>query len=90
MSKGSAKLAAVLQKRMKSVSNYDSNVNAELGTISTGLGLKLDSLPGVTIQSKEYYVCQSLNVNTGDRVLVVWTFDGEIVVVDRILKASSL
>lgn len=110
MSKGSAKLAAVLQKRMKSVSNYGSNVNAELATISSGLGLKLDSLPGVTISSGEYFVCQSFknvtsylksnvagaeNIDTnilkpGDRVLVIWTFDGEIVVVDKILKASSL
>ena len=110
MSKGSAKLAAVLQKRMKSVSKYDSNVNSELGTITSGLGLKIDSLPGVTIRSGDYFVCQSVknvtsflksnvegaeNIQTailspGDRVLVVWTYDGEIVVVDKILTASSL
>lgn len=95
MNKGSAKLASVLQKRMKRISNYGTSINAELGTISSGLGLKLDSLPNVTINRGEYFVCKGVKYVTdilepGDRVLVIWTFDGEIVVVDKILKASSL
>lgn len=97
MNKGSAKLASVLQKRMKRISNYGTSINAELGTISSGLGLKLDSLPNVTINRGEYFVCTGVKYVTntdilepGDRVLVIWTFDGEIVVVDKILKASSL
>lgn len=92
MSKGSAKLAAVLQKRMKNISNYVTSVSAELGTITTGFGLKVDSLPNVTIKKSEYFVCKGdIDVlRAGDRVLVIWTFDGEIVVVDKILTASSL
>lgn len=108
--KGRAKLAAVLQKRMKNVSDFGTTVNAELGTITAGFGLKLDSMPNVTIKKGEYFVCRGVqyvanyiknnvedakNIQTdilkaGDRVLVMWTYDGEIVVVDKIITASSL
>ena len=29
-------------------------------------------------------------LKTGDRVLVAWTYDGEVVVIDKIITASSL
>lgn len=108
--KGTSKLAAVLQKRMKNVNTQSQGVYVEFGTITSGLGLKIDSIPNVNIRKSEYYVCQGVkyvanyiknNVNeatnietdilkVGDRVLVAWTYDGEAVVIDKIISANSL
>ena len=86
--KGTSKLAAVLQKRMKNVNTQSQGVYVEFGTITSGLGLKVDSIPNVNIRKSEYFICKGVYESTlkaGDRVLVNWTYDGEIVVVDKII-----
>lgn len=94
---GSAKLAATLQKRMKSTNDYQTSVSLELGKITSKMGLKLDNF-SKTIPKGDYLVCQSLKFGTiktndgddsvslpglkaGSRVLVGWA-SGEPVVID--------
>lgn len=87
-SKGSSKLAAILQKRIKNLNNQSQSVAVELATITSGLGLKVDSLPNFTIKRSEYFICKGVYESTlqaGDRVLINWTYDGEIVVVDKLI-----
>lgn len=61
-SKGAAKLASTIQKRMNSVANRNAqkNLYVENGTIMAGNKLRLDSMPEVAISPNEYFVCESL------------------------------
>lgn len=92
-SKGAYKLATVLQKRMKQVSGRSNDVSSELGSIAPGNKLKVDSLPEFLIDDDDYSVCQSVikssPLKSGDRVLVVWTNDGEPVVIDKIAAGNE-
>lgn len=83
-SHGASRLAAVLQERMKSVNNHEGDVAAELGNIGKNNGLRVDSLPGITMDTGDYSTCSSYKPKSGDRVLVIWTNDGEPVVIDKI------
>lgn len=95
---GSAMLASVLQKRMSQVVAGKVGVTIETGEIMSGRTLKLSSLPGALLDKDDYSVCASLQskmpcqsnypIQEGDQVLVAWTFDGEPVVIDRILRAD--
>lgn len=94
-------LADVLQERMRSMSQYESVDNLELGTITSKMGLKIDSFKTI-IPKGDYLVCKSLKfgkiktsngddsvtlpgLNTGSRVLVGWA-SGEPVVIDIVTK----
>ena len=98
-SKGASKLASVIQNRMSKVAARASGVVAEKGEILSGKRLKLYSLPDDILDKDDYSVCATITqklpcqkkepINTGDQVLVIWTYDGEPVVVDRIVDASS-
>lgn len=93
-SKGASKLASVLQSRMNQMNQRNSTVSVELGAILTGKKLKVDSLPEEVLDKDDYSVCETI-VNTeplkkGDRVLVVWTNDGEPVVIDKIIGADEM
>lgn len=87
-SKGAYNLAVVIQNRMNSIAGRNTNINAEVGTIVHGKKLKLYSLPDNVFYPDDYSICSSINVSSGDRVLVVWTFDGEPVVIDKIVRAD--
>ena len=96
--KGSAMLASVLQRRMSQVATGKMSVTIETGEILAGRKLKLSSLPGAILDKDDYSVCAGLQakmpcqdsypIRVGDQVLVAWTFDGEPVVIDRILRAD--
>lgn len=97
--KGISDLASVLQKRMNKTSVRVTGVQVETGEIMAGRKLKLSSLPGTILDTDDYSVCASLQTKmpcqssypfgAGDQVLVVWTFDGEPVVIDKIARADS-
>lgn len=93
-SKGAAKLASVLQSRMNKVSGRNVSLTAELGSIIAWKKLIVDSLPDVTLDEDDYCVCQTINetspLKNGDRVLVIWTNDGDAVVIDKIVEADEL
>ena len=86
--KGISNLASVIQRRMAAVGNNISSVNAETGEIMQGNKLKLHSIPNAILKRNDYKVCATIQktspLKTGDRVLIVWTFDGEAVVIDKI------
>lgn len=88
--KGISNLANVLQKRMSKTANRATGVCAETGEIMTGRKLKLASLPGALLDTDDYSICVSNQINIGDQVLIVWTFDGEPVVIDKILRADRV
>lgn len=98
--KGTARFASVLQKRMSQVAGRAAGISVETGEILSGRKLKLSSLPGTILDKDDYSVCASLQTKMpcqngypfgpGDQVLVVWTYDGEPVVIDKILRADSL
>lgn len=98
-SKGVAKFASVLQQRMSQVNKRNTSVTVEFGEILKGRKLKVSSLPGTVLDKDDYSVCASLQakmpcqgsypIEPGDKVLVVWTLDGEPVVIDRILSADA-
>ena len=91
--KGAAKLASVLQSRMVSVNNRMSPISVERGEILSGRKLKLYSVPDSILDKNDYSVCVTIQKTTpikkGDRVLVVWTLDGEPVVIDKITEADA-
>lgn len=87
--KGAYKLADVLQKRMNSVSGRNISISAEMGVILSGNKLKIDSLPEDILDADDYSICSFANVTSGDRVLVVWSEDGEPIVVDKIIRADK-
>lgn len=87
--KGAAMLASILQKRMKEVSKREIGVTIETGEIMAGKKLKLSSLPNEILDKDDYSICTSTKISKGDQVLVVWTFDGEPVVIDKILRADK-
>ena len=83
---------------MSEVAGQRIGVPLETGEIMAGRKLKLSSLPGHVLDKDDYSVCASLQakmpcqksypIKAGDQVLVAWTFDGEPVVIDRILRAD--
>jgi hypothetical protein len=93
-SKGAARLADVLQSRMVQVMKHGSGVIVERGEIVKGRKLKLYSIPDSILDRDDYSVCMTVYdarpLKVGDRVLIVWTFDGEPVVIDRIAEADSM
>lgn len=86
--KGISNLASVLQRRMARVNNNTTSVHAETGEIVQGNKLKLHSIPNAILKRSDYLVCSTIrkesSLKTGDRVLIIWTFDGEAVVIDKI------
>lgn len=93
-SKGASKLANVLHQRMRSVAERASGIVAERGEIMSGKKLKLFSVPDAILDKSDYSVCITIQnednpLKEGERVLVVWTMDGEPVVVDRIMEANK-
>ena len=92
-SKGGVKLASVLHSRMSKVANRTAGIVAERGEIMSGRKLKLYSMPNAILSQDDYSVCasiQSVNeLSAGERVLVIWTMDGEPVVIDRIIEADK-
>lgn len=93
-SKGASRLASVLQARMAKVMNGASSVIAEKGEILAGGKLKLYSIPDAILDKDDYSVCYSIQktraLKKGDQVLIVWTFDGEPIVIDKIVQADSV
>ena len=98
--KGTEKLAATLQKRMKKTTGFEATEYLELGKITSNMGLKLDNF-SETIPKGDYLVCKSLRFGTiktndgddsvtlpglksGSRVLVGWA-SGEPVVIDIVV-----
>lgn len=92
--KGTAKLAAVIQARMKRTLSNGLNISVERGKIVKGMKLKLYSLPDAILEKDDYSVCYTIQdtrpLQAGDRVLVVWTYDGEPVVIDKLIEADSI
>lgn len=93
-SKGAAKLASVLQRRMEQVIGGNSSIPVDRGEIMGGKKLKLYSIPDAILDKDDYSVCATIQstseLKAGDQVLVVWTFDGEPVVIDKIIEADKL
>ena len=97
-SKGSDKLASILQGRMSNVSSQNKGIIVERGEIVNGKGLKISSVPGATLDTDDYTVCATIRrtlpcqsgspINAGDKVLVLWTYDGEPVIIDKIVEAN--
>ena len=97
--KGAAKLASVLQSRMSQVVGGNKSISVDIGEILSGKKLKLYSIPNAIFDRDDYSVCATIQsklpcqkkfpIKEGDKVLVVWTFDGEPVVVDKIVEGSS-
>ena len=92
-SKGGAKLASVLHERMKKTFNGNTGVIAERGEIVSGKKLKLYSIPDSILDRDDYSVCVTIQnespLKVGDRVLILWTNDGEPVVIDKIIEADK-
>ena len=93
-SKGISKLASVLQDRMVKVAGRNSSISVEKGEIISGKRLKLYSIPDAILGRDDYMVCVSIQkenpLKVGDLVLVVWTFDGDPVVIDKITDANRI
>jgi hypothetical protein len=93
-SKGSHRLAVILQKRMKQVSGNSVSLVAELGTIVSGNKLKIDSIPEAALDSDDYVVCKTIYgtepLKNGDRVLVIWTSDDDPVVIDKVSAIDDI
>ena len=92
--KGAAKLARELQRRMNKTSSSSSGISVERGEIVSGRKLKIYSIPDSILDRDDYSVCYTVYdtrpLQVGDRVLVVWTYDGEPVVIDRLIEADSI
>lgn len=92
--KGAAKLASVLQERMAQVIGGHNSIAVDRGEILSGKKLKLYSIPDSILDKDDYSVCDTIHsmseLKAGDQVLVVWTFDGEPVVIDKIVEADKL
>ena len=96
--KGSAKLANILQGRMNNTSQRTVGVTVERGEVVSGHRLKISSVPGATLDKGDYTVCATIRrslpcqgsspINAGDKVLVLWTYDGEPVIIDKIVEAN--
>ena len=86
-SRGAAKLASVLQERMNKIYNHLSDVTAEMGVIIGGNKLKVDSLPDDSLTPDDYGICSGYKskMEKGDRVLVIWTNNGEPIIVDKVV-----
>lgn len=85
-SKGGSHLASVLQMRMSDIMKRSTFVSVEIGKIVSGGKLKLSSIPGTILEKSDFYVCASIKnqLQVGIKVLIVWTYDGEPVVVDKV------
>ena len=92
--KGASKLASVLQKRMAQMMVDKTSVIAERGEIVAGRKLKLYSIPDAILDRDDYSVCVAIQdtrpLKKGDQVLIIWTADGEPVVIDKIVEADSI
>ena len=92
-SKGAAKLASILQKRMEKVVKGSSSILIDKGEILEKKKLKISSIPDAIIEKNVYLVCAGIKearpLEVGDQVLVLWTFDGDPVVIDKIEPANK-
>lgn len=92
-SKGASKLASVLQRRMNQTIRGETGIVAERGEIVSGRKLKLYSIPDAILDRDDYSVCVTIEnespLKAGDRVLILWTNDGEPVVIDKIIEANK-
>lgn len=88
-SAGASKLASIIQQRMNSVAGRTSTVSVELGCVMSGNRIKIDSIPDAIIGADEYSVCKTISetshLEDGDRILVVWTNTGDLIVIDKII-----
>ena len=93
-SKGTAKLASVIQSRMEKVIHGSSSILIDKGEILAKKKLKFFSIPDAIIEKNVYSVCAGVQearpLEVGDQVLVLWTFDGDPVVIDKIVQADTL
>ena len=97
-SKGASSLASILQERMLLVNKRNSTISIETGEILSGYRLKLSSVPGAVLGKDDYSVCSTIQqklpcqkkfpIQPGDKVLIVWTFDREPVVIDKLYQAD--
>lgn len=101
MSKGTEALGNVLNVHMKDVNDFGKrNPVNQLGTITSGRGLKLDGVP-YTIPQRDYMVSRSAllslsadmpacfrPIQQGDRVLVAMV-GTEPIVIDIVIPADS-
>ena len=85
-SKGGSHLASVIQERIAAVKAKNGSVYAEIGKMVANDKLKLSSIPGIILDRTDYSVCASIEaqLNVGIKVLVIWTYDGEPVIVDKL------
>lgn len=81
-SKGTARLAQILSKRMHSTANYHNNVSVEQGVIVAGHKLKMDTL-NTTIPKDGYEKADGIDVSVGNRVIVSWA-SGQPVIVAKL------
>ena len=92
--KGVDKLARELQRRMNRSVAYGAGISAERGEIVKGGKLKIYSIPDAILDKDDYSVCYTIQdtrkLQAGDRVLIIWTNDGEPVVIDRLIEADSI
>ena len=97
--KGAAKLASSIQGRIAEMIARNASVSVEVGEILSDYKLKISSIPGQILDKDDYSVCTTIQrklpcqkefpIKPGDRVLVVWTYDGELVVIDKLAAADS-
>lgn len=61
----------------------NSDVIAELGTVK-GSGILPDSYPSGEEPDDDYLVLSGIKLKSGDRVLIIWTADEDMVVVGKV------
>lgn len=81
-SKGTARLAQILSKRMHGTAQYHNEISVEQGKVVSGHKLKMDSLD-VTIPKNGYKTSDGIELSVGNRVVVSWA-SGEPVVVAKL------
>lgn len=81
-SKGTARLAQILSKRMHSTAGYHNQNSVEQGVIIAGHKLKMDTL-NLTIPKDGYVKADGIDISVGNRVIVSWA-SGEPVIVAKI------
>lgn len=92
--KGASKLASVLQERMKKMVDRSQGIIIERGEIIHDNKVRLYSIPDAVLDPDDYSVCATVYkvspLKEGETVLIVWTHDGEPIVLDRIVEADKL
>ena len=81
-SKGTARLAQILSRRMHGTATYHNSISVEQGVVISGHRLRMDSLD-VTIPRDGYRTAAGITLSVGSRVVVSWA-SGEPVVVAKL------